>query len=145
MKRSKLFAVLLLCAVSFGIIQSAFADENPKAEAYKRQCVSVRYKDVARDPERYEEQDITFTGTARHIEEDGALTAFQLEQDNLDEMFSFDNWVAAYFRKQGESRIINGDRLKVYGKCKGLTSVQNIFGATISVPMIQIRHYERLN
>lgn len=140
MKKILLCVLVALCVMSS--VQPVLADQ---AEDYKRQCESVRYDDVARNPDKYEGRNITFTGEVFQIDEKDSLIGLIIHQDNSEKLFSNDSWAALYMRKQGEGRILRGDHIKVYGACKGLVTYENIFGGNVTVPSIQIRHYERLN
>lgn len=128
MKKILLCVLVALCVMAS--VQPVLADQ---AEDYKRQCESVRRKDVMRNPEKYEGRNITFTGEVLTtlINPDGGLLITQ-DGDSF-----VDNWRATYVRRQGEGRIIEGDHIKVYGVYKGFDD----FGK----PAIQIRYYEILN
>ena len=139
-KKTVLWLLVAMCVI--GSVEPVLAD---KAEDCKRQCESVRYEDVARNPDKYNGHNITFTGKVFQIEEEGTLIGLLIHQDNSEKFFSVDTWGGFYMRKQGEGRILNGDHIKVYGLCKGLETYENIFGGKNTVPFIQIRHYERLD
>ena len=140
MKKILLCVLVALCVMAS--VQPVLADQ---AEDFKRQCETVRYEDVARNPDKYEGRNITFTGEVFQIEEKDSLIGFIIHQDNSEKLFSNDSWAAVYMRKQGEGRILERDHIKVYGKCGGLVTYENIFGGNVTVPSIQVRHYERLN
>lgn len=126
MKKILLCVLVALCVMAS--VQPVLADQ---AEDYKRQCESVRSKDVMRNPEKYEGRNITFTGEVYIILPDESLFITQ-DGDLVD-----DSWRATYVRRQGESRILERDHIKVYGVCKGINNLGN--------PAIQIRYYEILD
>lgn len=125
MKKILLCVLVALCVMAS--VQPVLADQ---AEDYKRQCESVRYEDVARNPDKYAGRNITFAGRVSLIYPD---ESFRIAQDG-----GRDFWYAEYMRKQGEGRILKGDYIKVYGVCKG---IYNWTGD----PFIQIRYYEILD
>ena len=125
-------------------LEQGFQEQDAKEGIYRVQCQSVKYRDVMRNPEQYEDKQISFSGTVIQVLEDGSEITLRISQGNQGD-FSSDTWLAKYFRKQGESRILEDDYIEVYGKCLGLTTYESVSHTEITVPTIRIRHYKLLN
>ncbi|MBR1672652.1 MAG: hypothetical protein IJ702_06975 [Fretibacterium sp.] len=142
MKFAKQF-LAVVCLVLCLTAAAGAADRNKNSGT--GQYRTVKYRDVARNPERYKEKDVTFSGKVVQVVEDGLDATLRIAQDKPGESYSSDMWLAGYKRQKGESRILEDDRIRVYGKCRGSITYQSTLGGAITVPAIRIDSYELLD
>ena len=104
-------------------------------DAYISQCVSVKYSDVERNPDNYDGQKIKFSGKVVQVSE-GFLDSVTLRVNSNGNM-----WYVTYSRKDGESRILEGDNITCYGECNGVTSYTNVLGSQVTIPSMRMEYY----
>lgn len=102
----------------------------------------VDYKSVARNPSKYEGKKIRITGKVIQVIEDDVSPTYRVAQDS-----KYDRvWLVSYTRLiDDEPRILDDDRITVYGVCKGLVTYKTITGATMTIPAIQSVDIKILN
>lgn len=107
-----------------------FAADAPVAKVY----LDIDYKAMSRDPGAYEGKLYKFTGKVVQVVEDDAGSATSVGL-RIATKGNYDNvvWVM-YVRAEGESRILEDDRITVYAKSTGLFSYETVRGDTISIP-----------
>lgn len=103
---------------------------------YKQYCKEVTYDDLMRDEDAMKGQDVTFTGEI--IQAAGRYT-YRLAIDNPDKLINAD---AVLLRVVSEEKIIEGDRITVYGTSVGFTSYTGVLGNTVTVPYIYVAYYD---
>lgn len=110
--------------------EALFADSAPKAKVY----LTIDYKAMSRDPDAYEGNLYTFTGKVLQVVEDSGSGSTTVglriaTKGNYDDVV----WVM-YIRAEGESRILEDDRVTIYATSTGLFSYETVRGDTISIP-----------
>lgn len=73
------------------------------------------------------------------------VVVLRIAQDKPGKSYSSDMWIAGYKRQKGEARILEDDRIRVYGTCKGTYTYQSALGGPITVPAIKIESYKLLD
>lgn len=111
------------------------AAENAERDNYISECVTVAYSDVERNPDTYKGTKIRVSGSVEQVIE-GWFNSVTLRLDS-----NGDTWVITYTHKEGESRILDGDYITVYGECDGVTSVTNILGAQMTYPSMKMVYH----
>ena len=108
---------------------------------FKNSCKSYTYKEIARNPDKYIGKNIKFTGKVIQVLE-GFFNSVTLRIDMTKDEYGYydDTIYATYTYSDGENKILEDDIVTVYGTCKGSTSYESIFGATVTLPEIEIKY-----
>lgn len=107
-----------------------FADDAPVSKAY----LNIDYNAMSRDPDSYEGKNYTFTGKVVQVMEEssdyGTLVAMRIATKG-----NYDNIVyVLYVRPAGETRILEDDRVTIYGSSTGIYTYKAVLGNEISLP-----------
>ena len=107
-----------------------FSEDAPVAKVY----LNIDYDAMSRDPQKYEGKNYTFSGKVVQVLEQstdyGTLVAMRVSTNG-----SYGNIVyVIYIRPVGESRILEDDRITVYGSSTGLYTYETVLGSEISLP-----------
>ena len=97
-------------------------------EEYIANCQEVDYSDVERNPDNYDGTYVVVTGEVLQVSE-GLFNIVTLRVGTYDEP-----WYITYYRDDGESRVLEGDYVTVYGKCTGVTTYISVMGSSITIP-----------
>ncbi len=98
---------------------------------YIKACETVQYEKVERNPENYKGKRIKVSGTViQVIEGDSGSVTMRVSDANGD------IWYITYKRADAESRILEDDRITIYGECRGTVSYTTIFGGSVTIPGI---------
>lgn len=116
-----------------GTQEALFSDdakENPDPPFDPSRYEKMNYKAVARDPDAYVAKLITFTGKVVQVMEGDGETQYRIASKG-----SYDDVVyVTYTRPEGASRILDDDKVTVYGLCLGVVSYQSTMGGKITIP-----------
>ena len=113
---------------------SLYAKDAPKAKVYNQ----LDYKAVARDPDAYSGNLITFSGKVVQVMEEGNLVVFRIASKG-----SYDDVVyCIYYAPDNYSRILEDDRVTVYGTCTGIYTYTTIMGGSVTIPSCIIDRIE---
>jgi vacuolar-type H+-ATPase subunit I/STV1 len=107
-------------------------------EEYKGLCEKFEYKDIARNPKEYENKNVIVTGKVIQVSE-GWFNTVRLRVATKG--YTDDVYLITY--KQVESnRILEEDRVTIWGKCTGVTTYTSVLGDNITVPSVEMKYYE---
>lgn len=107
-------------------------------EEYKALCEKFEYKDIARNPKEYENKNVIVTGKVIQVSE-GWFNTVRLRVATKG--YTDDVYLITY--KQVESnRILEEDRVTIWGKCTGVTTYTSVLGDNITVPSVEMKYYE---
>jgi len=110
-----------------------FADDAPKAKIYQ----SLDYKAMSRDPDTYEGNLYKFDGKVVQVMEQSQTDGTTLVALRVASKGRYDDVVyVIYYRGSGEARILEDDKVTVYGTSKGLYTYETVMGAEVTIPMI---------
>lgn len=109
-------------------------NEVPEDE-YKALCESLDYEDILRNPNNYNEKYCVVSGNVDQIIE-GMFETYTIYVEDS----SGDRWECVYFYKDGESHLLEGDRVTVYGKCKGTTTATTLLGEQVTMPYVDVEY-----
>ena len=119
-------------------IEAAAAEaEVQNREEYKASCITVDYNDVARNPDNHKDENIVISGEVIQVSE-GWFNSVILRVDSGDNNI----WYVIYYREEGESRILEGDSVTLYGECTGVESYTSIMGNTVTIPSMDAKIIE---
>ena len=113
--------------------QEAAAEEQRKAEeAAKAYDTGITYEQVARDPEGYTGDKLTFTGKVLQVQRSDYSTVIRLAVDS-----DYDQVVlCSYMDSATPTRVLENDIITVKAVVIGETSYTSVLGATITLPEI---------
>lgn len=113
--------------------QEAAAEEQRKAEeAAKAYDTGITYEQIARDPEGYTGDKLTFTGKVLQVQRSDYSTVIRLAVDS-----DYDQVVlCSYMDSATPTRVLENDIITVKAVVIGETSYTSVLGATITLPEI---------
>ena len=115
------------------------ATEQSKDE-YVNSCEAVSYNDVARDPDSFKGKLVKVEGFVVQVTE-GTLNSVTLRIASSANGYE-DIWLVSYTRSSDEKRILEKDKVTVYGKCTGVQSYTSVLGAKITIPAISAKYID---
>ena len=138
-------AVLLVSCVDSS--ESAGPEQPNLSESeYKAACEEIDFDTLARNPESYTGNLYTFTGEVLQVVEYSSYTEMRVDVTPVllggEVMYYEDTIYMVYHPAEGESKILEGDIITIYGQCAGEETYTSIFGETITLPRINIMYYE---
>ena len=123
-----------------GLISSQEEENKKHAEEEKTKyisnCETVDYNDVKRNPDKYEDRKIKISGNVKQVIEGW------FDSETILVAVGENNWYVTYYRSDGESRILEGDFVTVYGKCTGVTSYEALLGNQVTIPSISAEYID---
>lgn len=112
-------------------------------QEYKVGCLFYSYEDVARDPDYYIGCMAAFRGEVIQVVESGDSVMIRMDVTYTGYYWQ-DTVYVEYTRKEGESRILEGDIIVVYGEMNGLKTYVTVLGSQVSIPYL-LAEYVELN
>lgn len=116
--------------------QVANLDESKISEDdYKSLCSSLNYEEILRNPDSYDGKYCVVSGTVDQIIEGwfGSFTIFVVDGNG-------NKWGCTYSYDDGESRVLEGDGVTMYGKCLGVSNTKTVLGKQVTLPHIEIEY-----
>jgi peptidoglycan hydrolase-like protein with peptidoglycan-binding domain len=114
------------------IMFSPLAKENPNPPFDPSAYEKLNYNAVARDPDAFKYNLVTLTGSVVQVIEGDTETQYRISTKG-----SYDDVVyVSYVRPEGASRILDDDKVTVYGICLGVISYQSTMSGTITIPAV---------
>lgn len=112
------------------------ADSSDVSEDdYKALCEYLDYEDVLRNPDTYKKKYCQVSGTVDQIIE-GFFNSFIIYVEDS----NGDKWECTYYYKDGESHVLEGDSVTIYGKCDGTTTATNLMGQQVTLPAVDAEY-----
>ena len=100
----------------------------------KNYYVEMDFKTLARNPDKYVGDKYIFSGKVIQVVEYESLSGTKVNLRVATKGGHDDIVYVTYTRKDGEGRILEDDKIKVYGGFNGLYTYTTILGASISLP-----------
>lgn len=114
--------------------KALYADDAPKSKVYMK----LDYKAVARDPDAHNGDLITFSGKVLQVMESGKYITFRISSKG-----NYDNVVYCnYVAPDGYKRVLEDDKVTVYGTCTGIYTYETIMGGSVTIPSCTIDRIE---
>jgi len=108
---------------------------------YKASCTAYDYNTIARDPEAYRNTYGKYTGEIIQVLETGRKV--ELRVDITKTSYGYTDTIYVFYTlKEGESRLLEGDIVTMYGRNNGTISYQSIFGQTITIPCVYAEYID---
>ena len=110
-----------------------YAEDAPKAKVYQ----DIDFKAMSRDPDAYEGNLYKFSGKVLQVLEQ-AGNGYTYTAMRIATKGNWDNVVyVIYLRPDGEKRILEDDRVTVYGTSTGLYTYETVMGAEVTLPQFK--------
>ncbi|WP_206099954.1 toxin regulator [Oribacterium sp. C9] len=116
--------------------EESIAAEKAAAEAKEKlgYDTGITYEQLARNPEDYRGEKIKFTGTVLQVIESSSEIQLRLATSK-----GYDDVIyCKYSPDIVSSRILEDDRITVYGKSSGTVSYQSTLGGKITIPGMHV-------
>ena len=104
---------------------------------YKDKCSTVSYKNLARNPSKYEGRKVKFTGKVLQVQESIWGNVYRIGTGGW--RYYDDVLYVTYNASSMKSRILEDDMVTLWGKADGLRTYQSILGASITIPEIEAK------
>ena len=111
-------------------------------QGYKDSCASIPYNDLARTPDAYIGQNITFYGQILQVLEDGNNLTLRVGTRGSYGYYYDDVIMVSYTYSPGEARFLEDDMIRLYGVSGGLYTYESIFGESITVPVVYAEYID---
>lgn len=112
-------------------------------DEYKAQCAAAAYNELARNPNSYTGQTITFRGKVIQVAESGDNVDLRINVTRGQYGLWDDTIYVDYKRRdENESRILENDMVTIYGEFKGIKKYIAILGNQISIPHINAEYID---
>ena len=111
---------------------NTFVNSNMEDVSMFRSDVS--YDEIARHPNDYDGELLTFSGEVAQVIDGNGTTELRIAVDG-----DYDDIIyGIYDNRILDSRLLEDDKIQFYGESCGIISYQSTLGATISIPSISI-------
>ena len=128
--------------VTMDDIKDMFKSEDDKMsrEDFITLCEKLDYNDILRNPDNYNSKYATIEGQVDQIIESMFDTVSIFIKDANGNI-----WGCTYKYSNGESRILENDNIKIYGKCYGTQQATNLAGKQVILPYVDIKYFDMKN
>ena len=117
--------------------EKAVADKAAKEiQDYKQSCSTYRYNNIERNPNDFKGKRIKLSGKVIQVSEGWFSTTLRITDNDGN------TWYVDYDPDKDASRILENDRVTVYGECTGVTTYTTIFGASVTIPSIDAKYID---
>lgn len=109
--------------------------EEEKEEAFKDECETYTYEEIARDPDDYIGEKARFTGKVIQVMQKG--NSYTLRVNITKTRWGYDDTIlVSYSAKDGDSRILEDDIVTMYGFLGGTYTYETVMGSSLTVPLL---------
>lgn len=118
---------------------SSEEEETATKEQYLSACKTIKYAEIERNPDKYEGELIKISGKVTYVSEgwlDEKSITLRIKDSNGN------TWYGTYNRPEGSMRILEDDRVTVYGSCDGVKSYIGDWAQSYTVPAIEIKYFD---
>lgn len=124
------------------------ADEKAEKEKAKKEkkdyiasCKTYKYKDIARNPDKYYGKRAKFKGEVVQVIEGYFTTTLRVDVTKGKYGIYTDTMYVVYTPKSAnESRILEDDIITIYGELAGIETYETVMGASVSIPKIEAEY-----
>lgn len=111
--------------------------------AYMAKCKTISYKELARNPKKYEGQLVKFTGEVIQVQEAQSLLYYNVYR--IDVTYKgygyYDDTVYVTYDGYGsEDRVLEDDIVTFYGEFKGLKTYETVMGSSVTIPHVEAEY-----
>lgn len=128
------------CGKKMGTVSYELSEEE-KEKDFKADCPKYTYDEIARDPDSVMGDNAMFTGQVVQVMEDDRDV--QLRVDITKTSYGYtDTIYVTYTRGIGESRILEGDIVTMWGCLDGTITYTAVLGNQVTIPYMQALYLE---
>lgn len=109
---------------------------------YKKQCKSISYDNLARDPDKYISQYVKFTGQVIQVMEDGHDVQLRVDVTKGEYGIYEDTVYVEYVYSDGESKILEEDIITFYGVSAGTITYETVMGDEVTIPGVAAEYID---
>ena len=109
-------------------------ESNISEQDYKKLCKYYDYNDILRNPDKYKEKFCIVSGTVDQTIEGWLSDSIFITDSNGNK------WGCVYSYNKGESKILEGDNITVYGELDGTTTSRTLLGKQVTLPYVVIKY-----
>lgn len=119
----------------FSVTEGVADTSKITEEEYKNLCKEYSYDEIVRTPDNYEDKYCKLTGTVSQSIEGwfGQYTIYISDANG-------NIWGCTYSYDDGESRMLEGDQVTVYGMLDGTTTSETVLGKQVEMPYLNIEY-----
>lgn len=133
--------VCTVCEKELKTEQFTLSPEEIKAR-YKAKCKRIAYNELARTPDKYEDEYVVFTGYVVQVCSE-ASSPLYYSTYRVATMGRYDNVVLIYVDNYGSGRrILEDDTITFYGTYDGLYTYTTVMGASKTIPSIKVEYID---
>lgn len=112
---------------------------------YKAKCVSYAYKTIARSPDHYKGKRWHIYGKIiQSLDNDDGTFDFRIATKNDGYGDYYDDVVYVKYKPaKGSEKLLEDDKVDVYGECRGDISYESTFGQKITIPALYAKYIIR--
>lgn len=110
-------------------------DSVDNKDEFIQRCNTYSYDEILRAPDNYKDVNCKLSGDVDQIIEGwfGSYTIFIKDTDG-------NKWGCTYKYSDGESHMLEGDTVTIYGVLDGTTTTKTVLGKQVVVPYIKIKY-----
>ncbi|MBO4688007.1 MAG: hypothetical protein J5636_05790 [Clostridiales bacterium] len=116
--------------------------EEEQVAWLKDNCQSGMYDAISRDPNAHKGDYVKFTCTIVQVCSEAKSSKYYSEYRGATNG-SYEDVAYLYIDNYGESRILEDDKITVYGVSDGLLTYETVLGSTVTIPKIIVLYYEQ--
>lgn len=111
--------------------------EPPTEKPFSEYRTDITYDQLARTPDDYKNEDLVLRGKVIQVIEADFATQFRIAIND-----DYNCIIYALYEDKDTPRVLENDEITLYGCSLGLIDYSTVLGATITVPLIQIKMIE---
>lgn len=115
--------------------------EEERLKWLKNNCESGLYEKISRDPAQYMDAYVKFSGEVIQVCSE-AKSASEYSTYRVATKNGYDDVILIAVLNYGKSRILEGDKITVYGQFADLYTYESVMGASITIPLVYVLEYE---
>lgn len=102
---------------------------------YMEKCKAYQYSAIKRNPDKYDGKKVKVSGKVIQIDE-GWLDSVTMRIEDSNK----NDWYTTYSYSDGERKILENDKITIYGECTGTEQYETILGDTRRIPSIEAKY-----
>lgn len=118
--------------------------EEEMEQLYKKNCSTISYKDLARNPDTHEGELVKLKGEVIQVQEAQSALYYNVYRINVTKKRYYwtDTVYVTYDGYGASSRILDDDIVTFYGEYMGLKTYETIMGGSVTIPWVQAEYID---
>ena len=115
---------------------NANGNSDISEDDYKAMCKTYKHNDILRNPDKYKKKYCVLKGTVKQSINglfDSYVTLYVEDS-------SGNEWGCNYSYADGETHILEGDKVTLYGKLNGTQDSVTVLGKQVTLPFIEVKY-----